>query len=111
MIGIGLNESTSDLSSRAMQSFGSLSDLEKFRFNILMGSYVIQLENAYYQHLDGMLSEARWEVLLRQVGATFVAPGHREWWNTYYPKELLHKDFAAILNGIASTAEASIPQS
>ncbi len=85
MSGVGLDESTSDVVHRGMQSFVSLNDLEKFRFHWIMSGHVVNHENAYYQHLDGMLSEARWEDLLRQLSWFFVAPGVREWWDTYYP--------------------------
>jgi hypothetical protein len=105
----GIDESAADISYRGIKNFGSLSDLEKHRFNIQMSGYVIMLENGYYQHLDGMLSEERWEVLLRQLGVSFAAPGVRQWWNAYYPREILHKDFAAVLDEMASREEASMP--
>lgn len=95
---LALDESTSDIFHRGLQSFESLNDLEQFRFNWLMGGHIVTNENVFYQRQEGVLSEERSEQLFQSLQWFFVNPGFRSWWKNY-PKSTLHPEFVAMLDG------------
>ncbi len=101
---VALDETLSDIFRRGLASYESLNSLEQFRFNWVLGGYLVTNENAFYQKKDGILSEDRWDHLFRALKWYYLSPGVREWWLSY-PKDTLHPEFAALIEEYIRTIE------
>jgi hypothetical protein len=53
---------------------------EKFRYTSWMHTAIRVLENAYYQHIEGALSERNWQSLCRQYGPILHAGFNANYW-------------------------------
>ena len=81
-----------------------LSEQEFFRFNWLMGGYITNLDNVYYQHQDGVVSEARWQMMLRGLRYFMRTPGFKAWWSNW-DDTTVAPEFAAVLRAEIAAIE------
>jgi hypothetical protein len=63
-----------------------------------LGGYVTNLDNVYYQYCDGMVSEARWQMMLSGLRYFLRAPGFKAWW-LQWDDETVAPNFAEIIRG------------
>ena len=100
LIPIALDPELTDIYLRGMKDCDQLSEAEFFRFNWLMGGFLTNLDNMYYQHQDGVVSADRWEGVQSQLRWFFQYPGFFTWW-TGFDKSTLSEDFIAIVEAEA----------
>ena len=73
----------SEIFRRGLLDCRELTEAEFFRFNWMVGGYMTNLDNVYYQYCDGVVSEARWQIMLNHVRYFARTPGFRDWWDQW----------------------------
>ena len=74
-----------------------LDGLEKYRFALVMQSYIFMVSNAFFQRRSGVLDPETWESIASQFKNAMNSPGASSYWRgsgTNYPEE-----FASFVNG------------
>lgn len=49
----------------------------------MIGGYMTNLDNVYYQYRDGVVSEARWHLMLSHIRYFSRTPGFKHWWEQW----------------------------
>ena len=60
-----------------------LDDVEFFRFNWMLGGHLTNMDNAFYQRKDGVVSDERWEIMQRQLRFFVSSPGFAGFWEAF----------------------------
>ena len=59
---------------------GDLSEIDRFRFGLLMVTVVRRLESAYFQREVGVLSEEQWSGIATVIPGLLTSEGGKAWW-------------------------------
>ena len=94
---IGADGELAEIIRRGLVDLSQLSESEFFRFNWLLGGYMTNLDNVYYQYCDGVVSEARWQMMLSGLRYFIRAPGFYSWW-TDWDDSTVGPEFAAAIH-------------
>jgi hypothetical protein len=97
LIPIALDAELAEIFLHGINNFGQLNETDAFRFNWLMGGYMTNLDNMYYQHQDGVVSAERWLSVQSQLRWFLAYQGFVAWW-TGFDKSTLSPDFVAIVD-------------
>ena len=92
-----------ELRSRGFDDFESLKGVDRSRFNSYMHALFRNVEDVYYQHLEGHLDPHLWrglEVVVREVN---TYPGVQAWWRSY-SRYFGGEEFAKFINQLQQTA-------
>ena len=97
LIPIALDAELTDIFLRGMKDYEQLAEAEAFRFNWLMGGYLTNLDNIFYQHQAGVVSADRWQSVQSQLRWFVNYPGFITWWKDY-DKSTLSGDLIAVMH-------------
>src|SRR5438093_11676955 len=93
-----------ELRSRGFDDFESLKGVDRSRFNSYMHALFRNVEDVYYQHLEGHLDPHLWrglEVVVREVN---TYPGVQTWWRSH-SHWFGGEEFAKFINEQQQTAK------
>ncbi len=71
---------TADLMIRGLAGLEPLSDVERFRFSVLMFTVFNSCQKAFYLHQSGVAPEDLWTRIQGVIRFYFENPGVHEWW-------------------------------
>ena len=94
-----------ELRNRGFEDFESLEGADRARFGSLMHQLFRNLEDVYYQHLEGHLDPRVWrgiEVVVREVNAQ---PGVQAWWRSH--SHWFGEEFAKFVNQQQANSQGS----
>jgi hypothetical protein len=103
LIPIALDAELTDIFLRGMKDYELLDEADAFRFNWLMGGYLTNLDNIFYQHQDGVVSADRWQSVQSQLRWFVEFPGFITWW-TGFDKSTLSEDFITVIHAELGTS-------
>ncbi len=83
LIPIGTDGELADIFRRGLLDIDQLDESEFFRFNWMMGGYLTNLDNAFYQLQDDVVSEERWLTMLHGLRFFVRSPGFKDWWGQF----------------------------
>ena len=92
-----------ELRSRGFKDFESLEGVDRTRFDSLMHQLFRNVENIYYQHLQGHSDPRVWrgiEAVMRDINAL---PGVQAWWRSR--SHWFDEEFAKFINQQQQTAK------
>lgn len=101
---VAANAELADIFQRGLMDSQQLTESEFFRFNWLLGGYLTNLDNSFYQRQDGVVSEERWQVLLTQLRYFVRAPGFKDWWQGW-DDSTVAPEFARIVESEVKALE------
>ena len=90
------SETLSSIFQREIPAAGTVTELDEYRFALLMQGSIQLYANAYYQHSVGALDGATWDSIDAQFGNFLKTPGAQAYWQrsgSNYPE-----DFENYLN-------------
>lgn len=83
---------------RGIESFDSLSSVEKLRFGTVLGCIMLLGEGLYLFYLEGALAPELWRTFERTTADLIAYPGAQTWWAT---RRHWHTDrFCALVDGM-----------
>jgi len=77
---VGMNPDSCRIISQGSLDWGSLSDIERVQFNLIMNSFLRNCENFHYQYINGTIDESTWSGWAQRTIAVLDPPGARAWW-------------------------------
>ena len=80
---IAVNKDLAEIFRQGLLDGSQLNESDFFRFNWVFGGYFTDMDNAYYQYQDGVVSETRWQLMQRQLRFFVESPGFIYWWATF----------------------------
>lgn len=86
----------------------TLTSLECHRYLWSMYPLVLHFEDSYYQHRDGMISDAQYASVVGHLKSRCPSPGFRALWQHVRPR--FPADFAAFVDGIMRDTPVSIDE-
>ena len=101
---IGENEDLASIDVRGIESFASLSDVEKLRFGMLMTEQFTRTQTAFRLHRGGQLDDDIFEGYKAGSMQMFESPGIREWWDEI--KAWYHRPFIAFMDSLLDRTAA-----
>ena len=99
---VGENGELAEIFRMGLQDCDKLSEAERFRFMWIIGGYVTNMDNVFYQHQDGVISEERWQVTLNSLRWFIRNPGFKQWWPEF-DKSTMSPGFVAIVQSEVET--------
>lgn len=90
------NGELAEIFRKGLQDFDELSEVERFRFMWILGGFVTNMDNIFYQHQDGLISDERWKVTLNSLRWFIRTPGFKQWWPEF-DESTLSPELAAIV--------------
>ncbi len=104
LIPIGTDGEMADIFRRGLVDIDQLNESEFFRFNWMMGGYLTNLDNAFYQLQDGVVSEERWQTMLHGLRFFVRSPGFKDWWERW-DDSTVAPEFAQIVRSEVDALE------
>lgn len=84
----------------------TLTTLECHRYLWTMYPLILHFEDSYYQHRDGMISDAQYASIIGHLKSRCPSPGFRATWQ--HVRARFPPDFAAFVDGLMRETPASI---
>jgi hypothetical protein len=76
-----------------------ISPVEQVQYAAYMSAHFANLEDIFYQHRDGLLTDAAFEAPTRGAKFMMGAPGARRFWE--FAKVMYPQEFVAFVDGLA----------
>jgi hypothetical protein len=93
---IAKDKSLVDLYLRAGQEFGSLSEVERTQYSLMLLSFLRRAENVFFQTEIQLLQTEHWSGIRDSIKAILAPPGARDCWSTI--KTRLNPEFRAFID-------------
>ena len=83
----------------------SLDPNDVLQFSVLFGSYMRRIENAYYQHLLGLVDSDHWQTTERTLRYMIRSNGGKTWW--VWSRQIYSDRFVAYVENCIVEREVS----
>jgi hypothetical protein len=83
----------------------SLSDVDRRRFDSMIGMWVGGWNQEFEFSLDGVIAPSVWDTRLRTMRMHLRQPGMKRWWSEY--REMYGEHFSRFIDGLIREGEAA----